>query len=69
MQVVGIWFYDEAECAMVAGLLQRITAAFPGQATSELLPSQVCPLPLNNPELQLTTYVTYPQWLANTACC
>ena len=31
LQVIGIWFYDITECAQLAGLLQRITAAFAGQ--------------------------------------
>ncbi|DBA70584.1 hypothetical protein WJX79_007514 [Trebouxia sp. C0005] len=33
-EVIGVWFYDQNECAMVAGLLQRITAAYAGQHSS-----------------------------------
>lgn len=33
-EVIGIWFYDQNECATVAGLLQRITAAYAGQPSS-----------------------------------
>ena len=61
MQVVGIWFYDEAECAVVAGLLQRITAAFSGQPSSETLPSQARPSILHNYKLQLRVHFNWAQ--------
>lgn len=32
LQVIGIWFYNENESAMVSGLLQRITTAYTGQS-------------------------------------
>ena len=41
LQVIGIWFYDPNECAMVAGLLQRITAACAGQP-------DIAPMPVRN---------------------
>ncbi|DBA87219.1 TPA: hypothetical protein ACH3X1_004288 [Trebouxia sp. C0004] len=33
-EVIGVWFYDQNECAMVAGLLKRVTAAYAGQPSS-----------------------------------
>ena len=31
LQVIGIWFYDDEESAMVTSLLQGITASYAGQ--------------------------------------
>jgi len=28
MQVVGIWFYDDADCDRISSLLQRIASTF-----------------------------------------
>lgn len=42
MQVIGIWFYDENESAMVSGLLHRITNAYTGQSPPDQLTASVC---------------------------
>ena len=42
MQVIGIWFYDENESAMVSGLLHRITNAYTGQSPPDQLTALVC---------------------------
>ena len=41
-QVVGIWFYDQAECDKVEALLQRIVATFQPSATAQ----EATPMPV-----------------------
>ncbi|KAL3153048.1 hypothetical protein ABBQ38_012072 [Trebouxia sp. C0009 RCD-2024] len=51
-EVIGIWFYDENESAMVSGLLQRITSAYKAQSPPDQLSAPVRPPP---PAVQSST--------------
>lgn len=44
LQVVGIWFYDDADCDRISALLQRIAATFaaPSEAAAGTVVRRGC---------------------------